>query len=128
MSFEKLNCWAAKRLVILEIQTRGINSTGFVYIGVEQIYIINLLHKHWDGAIHICSISKLTIAIQAPALDIVCARIVRCDQDAGMILANGQLPGTRNIENRLWRRASGRGISSQLSVGIGAPALHSAIT
>jgi hypothetical protein len=68
-------------------------------LSVEQIYIINLLHKHRDGAIYIGSISKLTITIQAPALDIIGAGIVRREQHTGVILAYRQLPGTRNIEN-----------------------------
>ncbi len=60
-----------------------------------------LLDKDWDRAAHVGPISKLTVGIQSPALDIFVTRNFRCDQNTGMVPAHGQLPRIGNIQHSL---------------------------
>lgn len=78
-------------------------------------------------AVLVGPIAKLPICIQAPALDVIFAGRAGCDQHTGMILADRQLPGSRQVQNELRGGIAGLRVNSQLTILIRAPTFHGSI-
>ncbi len=91
------------------------------------VSLFRCFYKDRHQAVLIRTVAELSIGVQAPTLDVIFAGCTGCDQYAGVILADRQLPCSRDVQNELWRGAAGLRIDSQLTVLIRAPAFHSSI-